>query len=206
MNSLDETDLSSLRSEIRTLQEALRVVQTSLLNEWEPHLTRESWRPSARNLAAYVGLRRMDLRDLQARLAPMGVSSLGRCEGHVEATLDAVSKALDALQGLPVEVGRLAPRIEEVEAQECRLEQNTDELLGPTPGHRRTRIMVTLPSSAAQDPAPLREWLARGMDCARINLAHDGPEAWQAMVLHLRRAEVAPGRPCRLSRPGQVSL
>ena len=198
MNSLDETDLSSLRSEIRTLQEALRVVQTSLLNEWEPHLTRESWRPSARNLAAYVGLRRMDLRDLQARLAPMGVSSLGRCEGHVEATLDAVSKALDALQGLPVEVGRLAPRIEEVEAQECRLEQNTDELLGPTPGHRRTRIMVTLPTSAAQDPALLREWLARGMDCARINLAHDGPEAWQAMVLHIRRAEVATGRPCRI--------
>ena len=45
MNSLDETDLSSLRSEIRTLQEALRVVQTSLLNEWEPHLTRESLPP-----------------------------------------------------------------------------------------------------------------------------------------------------------------
>jgi pyruvate kinase len=194
----DETSISGLREEIRSLQEELGRVQTTLLDQWEPHLTRESWRPSARNLAAYIGLRRMDLRELQARLAPMGLSSLGRCEGHVEATLEAVSLALSALAGATEDTSRLARTWEDVENQEVRLDQNTDELLGPPPGNRRTRIMVTLPSEAAQDPTPLREWLARGMDCARINLAHDGPEAWEAMVLNLRRAEAATGRSCRI--------
>jgi len=198
LKTLDETTVPVLKEEIRSLQQDLRMIQTTLLNEWEPHITRESWRPSARNLAAYVGLRRMDLRDLQARLAQTGLSSLGRCEGHVEATLEAVALALDALSGVPADAGRLAQIREEVEVQEGRLEQNTEELLGSTPGHRRTRIMVTLPSEAAQDPALPREWLAQGMDCARINLAHDGPEVWETMVLHIRRAEAATGRSCRI--------
>ena len=45
---------------------------------------------SARNLIHYIGLRRHDLRAIQDSLAGLGLSSLGRAEGHVLANLDAV--------------------------------------------------------------------------------------------------------------------
>jgi hypothetical protein len=45
-------------------------------------------RSSALNLAHYLGLRRQDVRKLQLELAAHELSSLGRCEGHVQNTLD----------------------------------------------------------------------------------------------------------------------
>jgi pyruvate kinase len=45
-------------------------------------------RSSALNLAHYLSLRCQDVRKLQLELAAHGLSSLGRCEGHVRNTLD----------------------------------------------------------------------------------------------------------------------
>lgn len=53
-----------------------------------------SFRHSARNLAHYLAVRRHDIRDLQRELAKLGLSSLGRLEAHVMASLDAVLEAL----------------------------------------------------------------------------------------------------------------
>jgi pyruvate kinase len=39
-------------------------------------------RLSATNLAHYLGLRKRDIRSLQLELAALGLSSLGRSEGH----------------------------------------------------------------------------------------------------------------------------
>ena len=46
--------------------------------------------PAARNLLDYLALRRRDIRDLQAELAGLGLSSLGRCEASVRQTLSRV--------------------------------------------------------------------------------------------------------------------
>jgi hypothetical protein len=62
---------------------------------------------SAANLAAYIALRRHDLRDLQVDLAARGLSSLGRCEGHVLESLDAV---IDAVQRFLGKTGAPATR------------------------------------------------------------------------------------------------
>src|SRR4030095_6052118 len=56
---------------------------------------------SARNLVHYLALRRTDLRLLQTRLTALGLSSLGRCEAHVMATLDAVLRILHHLARKP---------------------------------------------------------------------------------------------------------
>ena len=44
---------------------------------------------SARNLVHYMSLRRHDIRELQEDLGGLALSSLGRLESHVMATLDA---------------------------------------------------------------------------------------------------------------------
>ncbi len=65
------------------------------------------------------------------------------------------------------------------------LQHNATELLGEQAEDRASRIMVTFPPEAATDPALVRKMVDAGMDIARINCAHDGPEEWAAMIAHL---------------------
>jgi hypothetical protein len=84
------------------------------------------------------------------------------------------------------------------------LARNAEALLGQPPPHRSGRIMVTLPPEAAEDSGLLAQLLERGMDLARINLAHDGPEVWERMLAHLRQAQAigfAKPPTCRSSGP-----
>ena len=60
--------------------------------------THPAFRKSARNLLHYLALRHHDIRKLQASLAELGLSSLGRTESHVLASLQAVYKRLCCLQ------------------------------------------------------------------------------------------------------------
>ena len=48
--------------------------------------------------------------------------------------------------------------------------------------------MATLPSEAAADPALAQALVAAGMDCARINCAHDDARAWARMIDNVRAA------------------
>ena len=96
-------------------------------------------RRSAANLVHYVELRRHDIRDLQHELTMLGLSSLGRSEPYVLATIEAVLRALAALSGQPGPEPSAAVGLSEGDQL---LTQNTDELLGPPPHDRSTRIMV----------------------------------------------------------------
>ena len=136
---------------------------------------------SARNLLHYMVLRRHDIRDLQLQLASLGLSSLGRTE----------SRVIDALQGVINVLAKLAgdewglPDASESIAELCNgqnlLQAKTEALLGPAPEDRRVRIMVTMPPEAATDYDLVLKLLLNGMNCMRINCAHDGPEAWNNM-------------------------
>lgn len=150
-------------------------------------------RDSARNLIHYLSLRAVDLRELQEQLAWLGLSSLGRAESHVLASLDKVLGLLHRLTGkawqdlsLQEPLGRVSSR--------ALLAHNTLQLLGDAPIDRTVRIMVTLPSEAATDVAVARDLVTAGMDIARINCAHDGPEQWVDMANHVRKAAKAAQR------------
>jgi pyruvate kinase len=156
----------------------------------------ETQRESARNLLHYLALRRRDLRKTQQRLAEHGLSSLGRSEPHVKRNLDAVIGALRSLAGTS-DSSDDAPAVGFYDGREV-LESHTRALLGPRPRHRDVRVMVTMPSEAADVYGLVRDLLASGMDCMRINCAHDDQRAWARMIANLRRAEVETGRRCRL--------
>lgn len=153
-----------------------------------------SHRRSAENLVDYLTLRSHDIRPLQQDLAELGLSSLGRAEEHVVTSLERVLGQLELLSGTgdrrrtEAAVG-FGEGIRE-------LEENTVALLGPAPAGRTTRIMVTLPTEAAADPRLAPDLIARGMDCARINCAHDTPAAWAAMAARVREGSVATSSRC----------
>ena len=152
-------------------------------------------RSSARNLVHYLALRRADLRALQAVLAKHGLSSLGRLESHAGSAVEAVLGALYALRQQPERVSWLGGVPDFTEGAQL-LARHAAALFGPPPTARPVRIMVTMPSEAAGDYALVRKLLQRGMDCMRINCAHDDEAAWMLMVEHLERARLEIGRPC----------
>jgi pyruvate kinase len=156
-----------------------------------------NYRDSARNLLHYLVLRRRDLRPLQLRLAAFGLSSLGRAEPHVLATVDAVLEVLHRLAGRPWQP---APGEKPVDFATGRrlLAEHTHSLFGPSTPGRGVRIMVTMPSEAADDYSLVHNLLRQGMDCMRINCAHDGPATWLRMIEHLRRAEKSLERSCHV--------
>lgn len=191
-------NLQELLEEVQALRAAVEETQQELLGKWRPHLKNRTFIPSATNLAAYVGLRRHDLRALQQRLAMLGLSSLGRCEAHVLLTLDSVIHVLQHMVG-EARPSRYAPdSARAMGRDEALLKRHTGLLLGDAPPKRWTRFMVTLPSEAAAEYLYVRDLLVRGMDCARINCAHDNDAAWRSMAAHVRRAEKETGRPCRI--------
>ena len=155
-----------------------------------------AYRPSARNLLHYLGLRRHDIRSLQRDLHAMGLSSLGVLEAHTMASLNTVLEVLGRLTGQAVDVS-LEPPVD-FNTGPLLLRDHTRALLGPEPAGRHVRIMVTMPSEAATNPGLVRKLLLAGMDVMRINCAHDDATAWRAMVDNLRRAEREVGRSCRV--------
>lgn len=153
----------------------------------------ESYRASARNLTHYLALREADRRHLQAQLASIGVSSLGRAESHVLANLDKVLGILHRLSGQPW-ADLSADEPAGIHKGQTLLAHHAHTLLGSAPLNREVRIMVTLPSEAAIDHALVVQLVASGMDIARINCAHDGPPEWTTMATSVRRAAEQAGR------------
>ncbi len=153
---------------------------------------------SAQNLLHYLALRSRDLRPLQDRLAHIGLSSIGRSEPHVLATLNAVLHNLGVLSGKE-QPAACSPDVHKAFLEgTSQLEQNTISLLGEQPEKRRAHIMVTLPAETAEDFLMVRQLLKSGMDCVRINCSHDDPAAWSGMIKRLRDAKRATGKPCRI--------
>ncbi|KDB50337.1 pyruvate kinase [Sphaerotilus natans subsp. natans DSM 6575] len=151
----------------------------------------------ARNLLHYLALRSGDLRPLQLELSRLGLSSLGRAEPHVLASIDKVLGLLHRLSGRD-----WTPRDPDApidsRASTQALQRHAVALLGRTPPGRDVRIMVTLPGEAAADPGRIDAMVQAGMDIARINCAHDTPAQWQAMVEAVRLAARRAGREVRV--------
>ena len=153
---------------------------------------------SAKNLLHYLALRREDIRPLQDRLTRLGLSSLGRVEPHVMATINAVLHNLYLLNGQNSAVSDFTDIQDAFNNGADCLERNTTRLFGSHPGDRRAHIVVTMPVEAADDYLMVHQLLISGMNCMRINCARDYPEIWSRMIKTLRSAEQSTGVSCRI--------
>jgi pyruvate kinase len=164
------------------------------------------WVESARNLVHYAALRQHDLRELQLLLQQHGLSSLGRCESFVMASLlevrMRVAEALIASRTAePSALNEIAARRGgslSWQTGEFLLHEHTHDALGPKPEGRHVYVMVTAPDAAAADHAWLARMLRAGMNVLRINTAHEGPAEWSRILDALATARRETGRECRV--------
>jgi pyruvate kinase len=150
-------------------------------------------RRGAGNLVRYTRLRQHDLRELQNDLMDIGATSLASTEAHVRAKVFAARNVLAALRGDvgPWDLEAIDDALDEGDEI---LGANSHAIFGPMRPGRPTRIMVTLPSEAADDLELVAAFVDAGMDVARINCAHDEPAAWARMAGSVRAAAADAGR------------
>ena len=191
----DLEEIRTLLAEVKALREEVELNAAELRSDWgvEAHKVKAPSR--VLNLSRYIALRTHDVTDLQYRLAARGLASLGRSESHVAPALDALIATLKRLSGEP-NAPYPAPMLATAGAAEP--EAEADRLFGKrqnsSPG---ARIMATLPSDAVEAEF-VGKLVAAGMDCARINCAHDDPEIWGRMIENVRAASTRFERPCRV--------
>ncbi|NLX71692.1 MAG: hypothetical protein GXY94_00090 [Bacteroidales bacterium] len=155
-----------------------------------------NYRESASNLLHYLAFRSFDIGELQQRLRYLGLPDLANIEGHVMTSLrtiwSIINKLLDNKGIMPGKSGISIKRSEEL------LRINTENLFGEDYSKRKTRIMVTMPTEAAEDHLLVNNLLKEGMDCARINCAHDDQKVWTAMIENVKLAGESMNRGCKV--------
>lgn len=179
----EDTLITSL-IQIRT--DMVQVVEKNrrLIDQVHPH-----YRLSAENFIHYLYLRTHNLRDLQELLSSKGISSIGHSERYTLANLDNILKYLHLEKGLdytPDESVSSKP-LDYFAAREL-LKSNTRRLLGPPAPQVQTRIMVTLPTEAAENYSLVLDLIKAGMQVARINCSHDSRGVWESMIDNIKRA------------------
>ena len=139
-------------------------------------------------------MRTSDRRGLQGNLESLGATRLSTAEPAVKARLQAAHNVVSALDGRSPQFAEEDVSDAIVGADEL-LEQHTEALFGAEalPGDS-SYIMVTLPIEAAYDQELIARLVDSGMELARINCAHDGPEVWKRMIDNVRAAGEAAGR------------
>ncbi len=188
----DLEDLRGLLADVKALRENVERQSAEFRSSWGAGADQTSARTL--NLSHYVALRAHDLTDLQYRLAARGLSSLGRSEGQVMLALDTLIATLKRLSGEPGAAYPTSPA-----AGAAELEAETNRLFGRRQrGGPSARVIATLPLEAATEPELIDNLVAAGMDCARINCAHDDAEIWGQMIENVREAAARLERPCRV--------
>lgn len=195
-NSPERRELEDLIAQVSVIHSEMLEAEAAF-NE-NSDLVHHSHRASAKNLLHYLTLRQRDIRELQERLAYLGLSSLGRTESNVLASVNAVLAVLCEISHLnPIPGVTLGSESSFVRGKKL-LRAHTEALLGTRPEGRDVRIMVTMPSSAVDDYHLVKQLLKHGMDCMRINCAYDDNDAWAGMIRNLKRAREETGKRCRV--------
>lgn len=205
-----EARLQELITEVDGLIDAVRA-EESRASEAISRVA-ENHRDGAVNLVHYAELRQHDIRAVQGGLASIGATRLSTAEPAVLARLQAARNVLSAYNGEPMKYTDVEVRDAFALADDI-LEDHATDLFGCSSDETHSRIMVTLPTEAGDDLDLVRGFVDAGMELARINCAHDGPDVWKRMIDHVHTAAREAGREIKVAmdlagpkvRTGQIA-
>jgi len=139
---------------------------------------------SAKNLVHYLALRSFNINIFQEKLEEIGLPI----------TLESQNNILYGLLNFRTIINSLLKN--EIFDEEKKhlnnkdvkkfLKRNSKALFGKIKNKRKTAILVTQPLEAASNKKFTKSLLKQGMDCARINCAHDDEIIWKQIIDNIR--------------------
>ena len=195
---MNEAKIAKYEGMIQQVDELIQ----SAINEEEEYAdyiskVHPSYEKSARNLVHYWALRQHDIRSLQRQLGHLGLSRLAKAENHIMASLVMTRSILQSF----LKSKRLKNKRTGLSIKEGRklINRHSKFLFGNRSKNRRTRIMVTMPSQAADDQDLVNRMVKSGMNTVRINCAHDNHETWAKMIANVQKATEIHSRKCKIT-------
>lgn len=138
--------------------------------------------PSLLNMKYYLNLRKYDFSRLQDDLTKVGLSSFGRSQAHMEASIDVALEMLSLALKKELHLAKSHLSYEESHA----IMDKNSEIFSTS--NDKTKVMITVPSDYTVE----KEWFGNlaqeGVHLFRINTAHDNPQAWKDMAEEIKKA------------------
>jgi len=135
------------------------------------------------NLRHYLNLRKYDFSQLQDDLTKAGLSSFGRSQAHMEASINV---AIEILSLALHKKAHLAPSLLSYEKSHAIMDKNSEIFSSSSD---KTKIMITVPSDFNDDKDWFSNLSREGVHLFRINTAHDNPQAWSEMAQAIRNVD-----------------
>ncbi len=145
-----------------------------------------NYQKSAKNLIHYLALRTFDNDILQNKLYEIGLPSSTSSESSVLQNIVTFKTIINSLLKNDINIDTNIS-LANSESRQLLL-NNTDALFGKIKNNRVTRIMVTQPTLAAEDEIFAENLTKLGMDCARVNCAHDDEIVWKKIIDNTKKA------------------
>ena len=145
-----------------------------------------NYQKSAKNLIHYLALRTFDNDILQDKLSEIGLPSSTSSESSILQNIITFKTIINSLLKIDEDINADSA-LTNSESKQLLL-YNTDALFGKIKNDRVTRIMVTQPTLAAEDESFAQTLTKLGMDCARVNCAHDDEAIWKKIIDNTKKA------------------
>lgn len=144
------------------------------------------------NMKQYLNLRKHDYSLLQDELTKVGLSSFGRSQAHMEASINV---AIDMLSHALGKKSAIHPAQLSYEESHAIMDKNNEIF---STSSDKTKIMITVPSNYGDDENWFSDLAHEGVHLFRINTAHDSIEVWNDMAEKINLEKHASGKDLRI--------
>jgi len=142
---------------------------------------------SAKNLVHYIALRSFNMNVFQDKLEDIGLPFTLETQNNILYNMLNCRTVINSLMHNEL----IEEEHEYINNKKVKkiLKKNYKALFGKIRNKRKTAILVTQPLEAASHKEFTKSLLKHGMDCARINCAHDDEIVWKQIIDHIKSNE-----------------
>jgi len=182
----DKKNLQDINTNIDAILDQIEVFE----KKYKPELEKvhENYKRSAKNLVHYLAFKSVDNAQFQKKLSTLGLPiATNNIEHNVLFNLITIKTIVSCL--LNNEFNMSTKPVFNANETKNLLKKHTDSLYGNLESDRRTRILVTQPTEAADDESFAQKMVSVGMNSARINCAKDNEKIWLKTIENIKKAD-----------------